>query len=61
MKNNVPVASAQPFSLNGTMTRRGLMTLFSATAAMAALQPLQAFAQDATARKLPTTSPPSKP
>lgn len=52
MKNNVPVASAQPFSLDGTMTRRGLMTLFSATAAMAALQPLQAFAQDATAQKI---------
>ena len=52
MKNNVPVASAQPFSLDGTLTRRGLMTLFSATAAMAALQPLQAFAQDATAQKI---------
>nr|WP_234901963.1 outer membrane lipoprotein carrier protein LolA [Agrobacterium rubi] len=34
------------------MTRRGVMTLFSATAALAALQPLNAFAQDATAQKI---------
>jgi outer membrane lipoprotein-sorting protein len=49
MKKNFPVVSAQS---HGSMTRRGVMTLFSATAAMAALQPLAAFAQDATAQKI---------
>ncbi|KXG85768.1 hypothetical protein ATO67_06725 [Agrobacterium bohemicum] len=53
MKKNIPVASAQSNAFEGNMTRRGVMTLFSATAAMAALQPFAAFAQaDAAAQKI---------
>ncbi|UHS62550.1 outer membrane lipoprotein carrier protein LolA [Agrobacterium vaccinii] len=53
MKKNTPVVSAQSNGLESQMTRRGVMTLFSATAAFAALQPMSAFAQaDATAQKI---------
>ncbi|MES5101124.1 outer membrane lipoprotein carrier protein LolA [Agrobacterium sp. BA1120] len=53
MKKTIPVVSAQSAGLESPMTRRGVMTLFSATAAFAALQPLAAFAQgDATAQKI---------
>ena len=47
MKNTTPVVSAQNPGLENSMTRRGVMTLFSAAAAFAAFQPLNAFAQGA--------------
>jgi len=53
MKKTIPVVSARSSGLEGHMTRRGALTLFSATAAFAALQPFAALAQgDATAQKI---------
>ena len=56
MKKNIPVVSSKASGLENSMTRRGVMTLFSAAAAMAALQPMTAFAQaageTATAQKI---------
>lgn len=45
MKKTIPVVSATRSGLESSMTRRGVMTLFSAAAAITALQPLTAFAQ----------------
>ncbi|WHA41340.1 outer membrane lipoprotein carrier protein LolA [Agrobacterium larrymoorei] len=47
MKNTTSVVSAQNPGLENNMTRRGVMTLFSAAAAFAAFQPMSAFAQGA--------------
>lgn len=53
MKKTIPVVSAQSSGLESHMTRRGALTLFSATAAFAAMQPFSALAQgDATAQKI---------
>ncbi len=53
MKKTIPVVSARSSGLEGYMTRRGALTLFSATAAFAAMQPFAALAQgDATAQKI---------
>ncbi len=53
MKKTIPVVSARSSGLEGHMTRRGALTLFSATAAFAAMQPFAALAQgDATAQKI---------
>ncbi|WP_174064097.1 outer membrane lipoprotein carrier protein LolA [Agrobacterium larrymoorei] len=47
MKNTPSVVSAQIPGLEGNVTRRGVMTLFSAAAAFTALQPFSALAQGA--------------
>ncbi|WP_296034887.1 outer membrane lipoprotein carrier protein LolA [uncultured Agrobacterium sp.] len=47
MKNTRSVVSAQHSGLESSMTRRGVMTLFSAAAASVALSPVAAFAQGA--------------
>ncbi len=53
MKKTIPVVSARSTGLESHMTRRGALTLFSATAAFAAMQPFSALAQgDATAQKI---------
>ncbi|WP_284759829.1 outer membrane lipoprotein carrier protein LolA [Agrobacterium sp. fls2-241-TYG-188a] len=53
MKKTIPVVSARSTGLESHMTRRGALTLFSATAAFAAMQPFAALAQgDATAQKI---------
>lgn len=53
MKKTIPVVSARSTGLESHMTRRGALTLFSATAAFAAMQPFTALAQgDATAQKI---------
>ncbi|MEN0117678.1 MAG: outer membrane lipoprotein carrier protein LolA [Agrobacterium cavarae] len=47
MKNTRSVVSAQHPGLESSMTRRGVMTLFSVAAASVALSPIAAFAQGA--------------